>query len=53
MRASGKLTIEAFNPRSSLAVEAANPVLHGDGSTIIIHRDADDHESRPARAEAS
>jgi Cu-Zn family superoxide dismutase len=46
--ASGKLTIEVFNPRISLAEEAANTVFDEDGSTIIIHRDADDYESQPA-----
>lgn len=48
--ASGKLTIEVFNPRISLAEEAANTVFDEDGSTIIIHRDADDYESQPAGA---
>jgi len=47
---SGELTIEVFNPRISLAEDAANTVFDDDGSTVIIHEGADDYESQPSGA---
>lgn len=48
--ASGKVTMEIWNPMVTLIPDQESSLLDGDGSAIMIHQGADDYKSDPAGA---